>query len=88
MDALDRAIFDWAYSGIEQSKVARVTGSAVWDRVRSIYPELAPPTVPARLRRLVSSGLLAKDPENSGSRTKVYGPTDAGRRMRQQMKAI
>lgn len=52
-----------------------------------VFPDLAPVTVPARLRRLVSRGLLQKDPTNSSSRIKVYPPTEAGSKEWQEMKS-
>jgi DNA-binding PadR family transcriptional regulator len=51
-----------------------------------VFPDLAPFYVPARLNRLVSQGLLDKDPANSSSRTKVYTPTEAGNKEWQEMK--
>jgi hypothetical protein len=86
-DFLDKVIFYIAYDRIDESQAKRVTGSTVWDWTRIVVPDLAPVTVPARLRRLVSMGLLQKDPVNSSSRTKVYAPTDAGYKEWHEMKS-
>jgi hypothetical protein len=74
LDVLDHAILEIAYTEIDKSASKRVTGAAVFVRV----PGLAPVIVPARLRRLVSHGLLAKNLRNSSNRTKVYAPTEDG----------
>lgn len=85
LDDLDRTIFDVTYQQIEASSEKRVAGSAVWEKARMIYPNLAPVTVPARLRRLVSEGLLEKDAANSSCRATIYGPTEAGYKMWQSI---
>jgi hypothetical protein len=87
---LDERILPMAYSLIDQSESKRsarfsrgsenrgskrVTGSNVWN---NIGLELAPVVIPARMRRLVSLGLLKKDPDNSTSRATVYAPTETG----------
>jgi hypothetical protein len=77
-DSIDEAIFTAAYHFIEQSVDKRVAGSTVWEKARMLIPDLAPVTVPARLRRLVSNGLLEKDKGRSGAHTKVYAPTELG----------
>ncbi len=86
-DDLDKVIFYVAYDRIAESQVKRVAGSTVWDHARIVVPDLAPVTVPARLKRLVSMGLLQKDPANSSSRTKVYAPTEAGYRKWEEMRS-
>jgi len=86
-DILDKVIFYVAYDCIAESQAKRVAGSTIWDRTRLVIPELAPVTVPARLRRLVSLGLLEKDPANSSCRRKVYAPTAAGYKQWQEMKS-
>ena len=78
-DELDRTIVAVVYDHIERSAEKRVTGSTVWNAMSAVL-DIAPVTIPGRLRRLVSHGLLEKDEANSSSRTKVYAPTDAGRR--------
>jgi hypothetical protein len=78
LDKLDQTILTVAYEQIERSGSKIVAGSTVWEEARKLWPDLAPVTVPARLKRLVSQGLLTKDLARSSSRTKVYGPTDAG----------
>ncbi len=81
LDELDKVILAAAYAGIEASGGRHVAGSTVWESVRASCPDIAPVTVPARLRRLVSHKLLERDEKNSSSRTKLYGPTEAGRQM-------
>jgi hypothetical protein len=76
MDRLDQVILNAAYTRIEESASKRVAGSTIWDDVKG--PHVAPVMIPARLKRLISLGLLSKDEANSSSRTKVYAPTDAG----------
>jgi hypothetical protein len=79
LDHLEKAMLRVAYNHIDRSSVKRVAGSTIWANVRLIYPDLAPVVVPARLRRLVSLGLLEKDSPASGCRYKLYGRTEAGR---------
>ncbi len=82
LDNIDKAVLQVAYFRIERNPAKLVSGSEIW-RDLSIF---SPPLVPARLRRLVTHGLLEKDKGNSSSRTKVYAPTDAGYSMVHQMK--
>ena len=77
MDQLDKIILNVAYTRIEESGSKRVTGRSVWDDVGSSL-NVAPVHIPARVRRLISLGLLEKDEANSSSRYKVYAPTAAG----------
>jgi hypothetical protein len=81
LDELDKVILAAAYDSIEASEGQRVAGSAVWETVHARWPDIAPVTVPARLRRLVNHKLLQKDERNSSCRTKLYGPTEAGRQL-------
>jgi len=74
LDELDRLILDVTYTLIDKAFLKRTTGSDVWNELR----DFSPPLIPARLSRLVSLGLLAKDKANSSSRYKSYRPTDAG----------
>jgi hypothetical protein len=80
LDELDRTILAVAYNEIALSVSKRVAGGTIWEKARAVCPDLAPVTVPARLNRLISKGLLVRDPANSSNRTKVYAPTDAGSR--------
>ena len=73
MDRLDQIILAAAYTRIEESESKGVTGSRIWDDVGPVL-NVAPVVIPARLRRLVSIGLLEKDEANSSSRRKVYAP--------------
>jgi DNA-binding HxlR family transcriptional regulator len=75
---LDCIVLETAYRLIGQSRIKRVAGSTVWEAMQVLVPDIAPVTIPARLRRLVSLGLLEKDEANSSNRTKLYGPTEAG----------
>jgi len=77
VDEFDRIILDVVYTSIDASATKRTTGSDVWNEVHG-FTSLAPVVIPARLRKLVSLGLLAKDKGNSSSKYKVYAPTDAG----------
>jgi hypothetical protein len=86
-DKLDLIIFYVAYDRIAESQAKRVAGSTVWDHARMVVPDLAPVTVPARLKRLVSIGLLQKDPANSSSRTKIYAPTASGYRKWEELRS-
>jgi hypothetical protein len=86
LDGFDKTFLAVTYNEIDQSSVSRVSGSRVFDRIRAIFPEIAPVVSPGRLGRLVSQGLLAKDKANSSSRTKVYAPTDPGRKMWEELK--
>jgi DNA-binding HxlR family transcriptional regulator len=81
MDQLDQIILDLAYARIDAAESKRVVGSTVYADVASRY-DIAPVVIPARLRRLVSLGLLERDKGNSSSRTKVYLPTEAGYKAR------
>ncbi len=83
MDELNKIMLEVPYTGIENNPAKRVSGSEVWDDLRS----LRPPLIPARLRSLTSLGLLEKDEGNSSSRTEVYAPTDAGYSIWQQTKS-
>jgi DNA-binding PadR family transcriptional regulator len=86
-DFLDEIILSVAYENIEQSSDKRVAGSTVWEKTRIAVPDLAPVTVPGRLKRLVSHGLLEKDKAGSTRRTKFYAPTDAGLKKWQELKS-
>jgi hypothetical protein len=68
LDDLDKIILHAAYARIERNPAKRVSGNEVWKDLSS----LSPPLIPARLRRLISLGLLEKDKANSSSRTKAY----------------
>jgi hypothetical protein len=79
LDILDKAVLTIAYNQIEGSNSKRVSGSGVWGVLRTT--DIAPVHNGARLMRLVSLGLLARDQANSSCRTKVYRPTEAGYRI-------
>jgi hypothetical protein len=86
-DSLDKLILHVAYGRIAESGGKYVAGCTVWADARLVVPDLAPVYVPARLRRLVSKGLLNKDRANSSRRTKVYVPTEAGYRKWDEIKS-
>src|SRR5262245_40411591 len=79
MDRLDELVLYLAYTRIEASASKLVSGSEIWNDVIAVV-DVAPVVVPARLKRLISRGLLVKDEANSRSRGAVYAPTDAGYR--------
>lgn len=78
LDQTDKLILFVAYKEIQKSPAQRVAGSTVWEKAFAVQPNLAPVTVPARLKRLVSRGLLQKDDDNSSNRTKLYAPSTDG----------
>jgi DNA-binding MarR family transcriptional regulator len=84
LDGLDKGTLATAYNRIEHSDSKRVSGSTVWNDLS--VTGIAPVSISARLRRLVSLGLLEKDPANSSSRIKVYAPTEAGYKIWHQLK--
>ena len=78
LNDLDQLVLQVAYEQIGQSQIGRISGSTMWMKMRAVVPDIAPPTISARLRRLVSLCLLVKDKINSSKLTAVYGPTNLG----------
>ncbi len=78
LEELDRIMLEVAYKLIGRSKIERVAGSTVWDQMHVLVPDIAPVSIPARLRRLVSLGFLERYQANSSNSTKLYGPTEKG----------
>jgi hypothetical protein len=87
LNEFEQAILEIAYAEIEGSDKEYVTGEAVWQRAHAAYPDVAPVSVGATIRRFLGMGLVIKDEARSGSRTKLYLATDAGRKNVQEVSA-